>query len=64
MRKYSGPKVPPVDMGTSAEGADSKESSHLLDERLLEQWNERVRPWNVNVNLKNRSHGPHMNASV
>lgn len=29
---------------------------HLLYKWLLEQWNERIRPWNVNVNLKKRSH--------
>ena len=33
--------------------ADSvKQFSHLLYKRLLEQWNERICPWNVNVNLK------------
>ena len=39
--------------------ADSvKQFSHLLYKRLLEQWNERICPWNVNVNLKKRSHYP------
>lgn len=59
------PKMPRVDTGYQAGATGQEEDgtlrnppTHLLDERLLEQGNERVRPWNVNVNLKNRNHGP------
>lgn len=63
------PKMPPVDTGYQAGATGPREEedgtlrnppTHLLDERLLEQGNERVRPWNVNVNLKNRNHGPEL----
>lgn len=38
-------------------GWEHKYFPHLLYKWLLEQWNERIRPWNVNVDLKKRSHG-------
>lgn len=57
-RKYAVLKCHLWTWAQAGGGAGTKEPTHLLDERLLEQGNERIRPWNVDVNLENRSHSP------